>query len=61
MVFIFQVEAQVNSLKHEIRDYTLRCSTESKKMVEDVQEEAHSLDLVETEAGEILKVIMLLL
>ena len=49
----------MNSLKNEIRDYTLRCSTESKKMVEDVQLEAHSIDVVESEAGEILKVLIL--
>ncbi|KAG6576966.1 Kinetochore protein NDC80-like protein, partial [Cucurbita argyrosperma subsp. argyrosperma] len=52
---IEEVETQVNSLRNEIRDYTLRCSTESKKMVEDLQLEAHSIDVVEREAGELLK------
>ncbi|XP_031739032.1 kinetochore protein NDC80 homolog isoform X2 [Cucumis sativus] len=48
-------ETQLISLKDEMRDYILRCSTESKKMVEDVQQEAHNLDLVEGEAEESLK------
>lgn len=61
MVFIFQIETQVNSLRNETQDYRLRCSTEAKKMVEDVRQEAHNLDLMEREAGEILKVFVLLL
>ncbi|XP_038884546.1 kinetochore protein NDC80 homolog [Benincasa hispida] len=52
---IHEVETQLNSLKDEIRDHALRCSTESKKMVEDVQQKAHNLDLVEREALETLK------
>ncbi|CAK9318086.1 unnamed protein product [Citrullus colocynthis] len=48
-------ETQLISLKSEIRDYTLRCSTESKKIVEDVEQEAHNLDLVEREAVESMK------
>ena len=59
MVSFFQHETQLISLKDEMRDYILRCSTESKKMVEDVQQEAHNLDLVEGEAEESLKVLML--
>lgn len=55
---MFQDETQLISLKSEIRDYTLRCSTESKKIVEDVEQEAHNLDLVEREAVESLKVLI---
>lgn len=59
MVSFFQHETKLISLKDEMRDYILRCSTESKKMVEDFQQEAHNLDLVEGEAEESLKVLML--
>ncbi|XP_022149315.1 kinetochore protein NDC80 homolog [Momordica charantia] len=52
---IDEIETQVNSLRNETQDYRLRCSTEAKKMVEDVRQEAHNLDLMEREAGEILK------
>lgn len=51
------MEAQLNSLKKEIRDYTYTCAAESKKMVEEVQMEAHNLDIVEGEAAEVLKVL----
>lgn len=52
---IEELEAQLNSLKKEIRDYTYTCAAESKKMVEEVQMEAHNLDIVEGEAAEVLK------
>ncbi|KAE8009114.1 hypothetical protein FH972_005568 [Carpinus fangiana] len=52
---IDEMEAQLNLLKKEIQDYTHRCAAEAKKMMEEVQEEAHNLDIVEREAAEVLK------
>ncbi|GLT41941.1 hypothetical protein SLA2020_159670 [Shorea laevis] len=52
---IDEVEAQVNLLKKEMQDYTYKCAAEARKMVEDVQIEAHNLDIVEREAAEVLK------
>uniref|UniRef100_A0A0A0L740 Kinetochore protein NDC80 n=1 Tax=Cucumis sativus TaxID=3659 RepID=A0A0A0L740_CUCSA len=48
-----ELEEEVKVLEAKVE--ALRCSTESKKMVEDVQQEAHNLDLVEGEAEESLK------
>jgi kinetochore protein NDC80 len=52
-----QLEAQLYLLKKEIQDYNHRCAAEAKKMMEEVQEEAHNLDIVEREAAEVLKVL----
>ncbi|KAM7251079.1 hypothetical protein ACFE04_022962 [Oxalis oulophora] len=52
---IEEVEAQLQSLKKEIQDYTLRCAAEVKKMEEDVQNEAQNLEIVEKQASEVLK------
>ena len=51
------MEAHLNILRKEIHDYTSRCAAEAKKMLEDVQLEAHNLDIVEREAAEVLKVM----
>ncbi|KAF2293738.1 hypothetical protein GH714_004415 [Hevea brasiliensis] len=50
-----EVEAQLNSLRKETEEYTNRCAAEAKKLVQDVQMEAHNLDILEREAAEILK------
>ncbi|KAJ7946657.1 kinetochore protein NDC80-like [Quillaja saponaria] len=52
---IDEMEAQLNILKKEMEDYTNGSAAEAKKMVEDVQLEAHNLDMVEREAAEVLK------
>ncbi|KAG8503810.1 hypothetical protein CXB51_001905 [Gossypium anomalum] len=49
------VEAQINLLKKEMQEYGDRSTAEAKKMVEDIQIEAHKLDVTEREAAEILK------
>lgn len=51
------MEAQLNRLKKETEDYISRCAVEARKMVEEVDQEAHDLDMVEREAAEVLKVI----
>ena len=50
------MEAQLSLLKKETQEYTYSCAAEAKKMVEEVQMEAHNLDIVEREAAEVLKV-----
>lgn len=55
------MEAELNLLKKEIEDYTYRCTTEAKKMKEEVQSETHNLDVVEREAAEVLKVLYIFL
>ncbi|KAH1122780.1 hypothetical protein J1N35_005940 [Gossypium stocksii] len=52
---IDEVEAQINLLKKETQEYGDRSTAEAKKMVEDIQIEAHKLDVTEREAAEILK------
>ncbi|XP_011046139.1 PREDICTED: probable kinetochore protein ndc80 [Populus euphratica] len=52
---IDEVEAQLNLLRKETEDSTSRCAAEAKKLVEDVQIEAHNLDVLEREAAEIVK------
>ncbi|KAK4254358.1 hypothetical protein QN277_009754 [Acacia crassicarpa] len=52
---IDEVEAQLNKLKQETEDYIYRCAAEAKKTLEDVDREAHDLDMVEQEAAEVLK------
>ncbi|MBA0551112.1 hypothetical protein Golob_022009, partial [Gossypium lobatum] len=50
-----QVEAQINLSKKEMQENGDRSTAEAKKMVEDIQIEAHKLDVTEREAAEILK------
>ncbi|XVE94020.1 hypothetical protein REPUB_Repub01dG0244300 [Reevesia pubescens] len=52
---IDEVEAQINLFKKEMQEYGYRSTAEAKKMLEDVQIEAHKLDITEREAAEILK------
>ncbi|TXG65282.1 hypothetical protein EZV62_006557 [Acer yangbiense] len=47
------------SSRKEMQEHTYRCAAEVKKMMEDVQIEAHNLDMVEREAAEVLKVVEL--
>ncbi|MBA0677097.1 hypothetical protein Goari_018519 [Gossypium aridum] len=49
------VEAQINLSKKEMQENGDRSTAEAKKMVEDIQIEAHKLDVTEREAAEILK------
>ncbi|XP_015893657.3 kinetochore protein NDC80 homolog [Ziziphus jujuba] len=51
----YELEAQVNSLKKEINDYTESCAADAKKMVEDFEMEAYNLKILEREAADILK------
>ncbi|KAK0601437.1 hypothetical protein LWI29_024266 [Acer saccharum] len=57
--YIDEVEAQLNLIRKEMQEHTYRCAAEVKKMMEDVQIEAHNLDMVEREAAEVLKVVEL--
>ncbi|KAK0600243.1 hypothetical protein LWI29_012976 [Acer saccharum] len=57
--FADEVEAQLNLIRKEMQEHTYRCAAEVKKMMEDVQIEAHNLDMVEREAAEVLKVVKL--
>ncbi|KAJ6342816.1 hypothetical protein OIU78_010682 [Salix suchowensis] len=52
---IDEMEAQLNLSRKETEDCTSRCAAEAKMIVEDVQTEAHNLDVLEREAAEILK------
>ncbi|GMJ12652.1 hypothetical protein like AT3G54630 [Hibiscus trionum] len=52
---IDEVEAQINLCTKEVQECDLRSNAEAKKMMEDVQFEAHSLDIAEREAAEIQK------
>ncbi|KAF9690194.1 hypothetical protein SADUNF_Sadunf01G0170300 [Salix dunnii] len=52
---IDEMEAQLNLSRKETEDSTSRRAAEAKKLVEDVQIEAHNLDVLEREAAEILK------
>ncbi|TYH88870.1 hypothetical protein ES332_D01G218100v1 [Gossypium tomentosum] len=52
---IDEVEAQINLSKKEMQENGDRSTAEAKKMVEDIQIEAHKLDVTEREAAEILK------
>ncbi|XVF65813.1 hypothetical protein PTKIN_Ptkin09bG0280900 [Pterospermum kingtungense] len=49
------VEDQINLIKKEMQENGYRSTAEAKKMLEDVQVEAHKLDITEREAAEILK------
>lgn len=55
-IYYLQVETQLNMLKVEMDGFIHRCAVDSKKMVDDVDMEAHNLDIVEREAAEILEV-----
>ena len=46
----------MNLLKKEMLDYANKFEAEARSMVEDVQIEAHNLDIVEREAAEVFKV-----
>ncbi|KAI3412618.1 uncharacterized protein J3R85_017149 [Psidium guajava] len=50
-----ELEGQMNLLKQEMQDFLRRCALEVQRMVEDVEVEAHNLDIVEREAAEVLK------
>ncbi|KAA8536519.1 hypothetical protein F0562_028997 [Nyssa sinensis] len=52
---IEEEESQLNLLKKETQDYTSKCATEARRMVRDVEAEAHNLDIVEGEAADFLK------
>lgn len=52
---INEMETQLNLLSKETQEITKRCVEEAKKMEEDIQTEAHNLDMVEREAVEVLK------
>ncbi|KAH9763577.1 kinetochore protein NDC80-like [Citrus sinensis] len=52
---IEEMETQLNLLSKETQEITKRCAEEAKKMEEDIQTEAHNLDMVEREAVEVLK------
>lgn len=52
---INEMETQLNLLSKETQEITKRCAEEAKKMEEDIQTEAHNLDMVEREAVEVLK------
>ncbi|KAI6678652.1 hypothetical protein NL676_039448 [Syzygium grande] len=49
-----QLEGQMNLLKQEMQDYIHRCALEVQRMVEDVEVEAHNLNIVEREAADVL-------
>ncbi|KAK1575887.1 hypothetical protein Q3G72_009209 [Acer saccharum] len=53
--FIDEVEAKLSLLRKEMREHTYRCAAEVKKMMEDVEIDAHQLGMVESEAAEALK------
>ena len=48
----------MNLVRKETQEHTYRCAAEVKKMMEDVQIEAHNLDMVEREAAKVLKVLL---
>ena len=50
------MEARVNYLKKETKNYTSRCASEAKKLVEDVEIETHNVDVVEREVADVLEV-----
>ncbi|KAF7803656.1 kinetochore protein NDC80-like protein [Senna tora] len=52
---IDEMEVQLNMVKKETQDFKYRCEAEAKKLLEDVQLEAHDLEVVEREASEVLK------
>ncbi|KAI4296275.1 hypothetical protein L6164_036247 [Bauhinia variegata] len=52
---IDEMEAQLKRLKKETQDYVYSCAAEAKKMLDEVEHEAHSLDIVEREAADVLK------
>ncbi|KAK8518649.1 hypothetical protein V6N13_018071 [Hibiscus sabdariffa] len=52
---IDEVEARINLCKKEMQECDHRSNAEAKKMIEDVQFEAHNLDIAEREAAEIQK------
>ncbi|XP_020220149.1 kinetochore protein NDC80 homolog [Cajanus cajan] len=52
---IDEMEVQLNMIKKETQEYTIRCSAEAKKMLEEVQFADHDLDIMEREAAEVLK------
>ncbi|KAJ8754955.1 hypothetical protein K2173_015467 [Erythroxylum novogranatense] len=53
--YVEEVEDQLNSLRKETEEYTHRCAAEAKNIVEDVQMQAHQLDILEKEAAEVMK------
>ncbi|KAK3002127.1 hypothetical protein RJ639_022290 [Escallonia herrerae] len=52
---IDEAEVALNLLKKDIQDHTSRCSIEARKLVEDVEAEAHNLSVIEREAEEFMK------
>ncbi|KAF8019979.1 LOW QUALITY PROTEIN: hypothetical protein BT93_G0616 [Corymbia citriodora subsp. variegata] len=50
-----QLEGQMHLVKQEMEEYIHRCVLEVQRMVEDVEVEAHNLNIVEREAAEVLK------
>lgn len=52
------MESQLNTTKKETLDNTYSCAAEAKKLKEDVQLEAHEIEIMEREAAEVLKVRM---
>lgn len=59
MVIVDQVENQLNSIKDETLDYTSRCATEARQLVENFEAESHNVDVVEKEARELVEVSLL--
>lgn len=59
LTFCYQVEAQLNHIRKETQEYTSRCATEARQMVEAVDAEAQNLANVEREAAEFLKVFFI--
>ncbi|CBI23913.3 unnamed protein product, partial [Vitis vinifera] len=59
LVYIYpsfmHVEAQLNFLKKETQNYTSRCATEAKKLVEDAEIETHNVDIMEREVADVLE------
>lgn len=54
---IIQVETQLDTMRKEMQAYISRCSTEAKKMAEEIEMEVQNLSVVENEAAELLKVM----
>ncbi|XP_050214817.1 kinetochore protein NDC80 homolog [Mercurialis annua] len=52
---IDDVEAQLILLRNETEEFTNRCAVEAQKLSQDVQMEAHNLDVLEREAADFLK------
>ncbi|CAI9103915.1 OLC1v1002510C2 [Oldenlandia corymbosa var. corymbosa] len=52
---IVEVEVRLNTVKKESQDYTARCASEARKLLEEVEAEARNLEIVEKEATEMIK------